>query len=239
MNIDKAFVISVKEADERRKQFAEYNNLQVEYFLVDRKPDPTKGNFESHYAVINTAKKRQYKTILVFEDDAVPLEETKKIVKYVNTFLLNAPKDWKILTLGYLPIKLQSTENESLYDVKCAYDAHAYLVNVQNVDIQQWKGKALDSNLFCHDIDPKELLFSIFFKKMKGVYAHYPMLYKQKSTKSYIAGIDLYQDYFFKIFGYNTSAKLSSYVNIIYFSITIILILFILIVLLSIYLYKK
>ena len=239
MNIDKAFVISVKEADERRKQFSECNSIQVEFFIVDRKSNPTQGNFESHYSVIKAAKDRQYKTILVFEDDAVPMETTEKIVKYVNDFLANPPNDWQILTLGYIPIKLSSTSNETLYDVKCAYDAHAYIVNVQNVDIATWKGKAYDSHLFCHDIDPKELMLSPFFKKMDGVYAHYPMLYKQKAKKSYIAGIDLYQDYFFKIFGYNSSAKLASLVNVIYFSLFLVLILITLIILFCVFLYKK
>lgn len=231
LNLDKAFVISVKEADERRKQFSECNNLDVEFFLVDRKSNPTQGNFESHYAVIKTAKDRNYKTVLIFEDDAVPMFKTEEIVKQINEFLINPPSDWKVLTLGYIPIKLSSTPDEHLYKVKCAYDAHAYLVNVNAIEINQWKGKAYDSHLFCHDVDPHELITTPFFDEMDGIYAYYPMLYKQKAKKSYIAGIDLYQDYFFKIFGYNASARLASHVNIIYFTIFLILALIILLIL--------
>jgi len=228
MNIDKSFVISVKEAEDRRKQFLESNDLDVEMFIVNRNSDPTKGNYESHKAVIETGKKRKYKTILVFEDDSVPLIDTKKIINYVNKFLENPPKDWKILSLGYLPISLKSTDNDSLFKINCAYDAHAYLVNLDNVDITPYNGVAFDSYLFCQDIDPRFIIKSLSNNPSEGIYAHYPMLYRQKAKKSYIAGVDLFQKYFFNIFGYNTSAKLSSYVNILYIIFLIIVLFFIL-----------
>jgi len=236
MNIDRAFVISIKKSNDRRKQFMEYNkntfggdgNLEV--FLVDRQTNPTKGNYESHMNVIRVAKYRHYKTILVFEDDAVPIDEKcEDIIYYVNKFLENPPKDWKILTLGYLPMSLSETDDNNLYKVNCAYDAHAYLVNVPNVDVKPWNGVALDSHLFCNDVDPRYLPMSVMNDSISGVYAHYPMLYKQKAESSDISDMDLYQDYFFNIFGYNGSAVIASHINIVYIIIGIILIILILV----------
>ena len=64
------------------------------------------------------------------EDDAYPLENWETIVKAVNNFLEHPPKDWEYASLGYLPIRLNEINVPGILEIKCAFDAHAYIVNL-------------------------------------------------------------------------------------------------------------
>lgn len=228
--LDKIYVISVREAHERRKKITKAMdglNRDLEFYIVDRDTNPTRGCYNSHHGVVKLAKEKGYKHILIFEDDASPIVGWDTIKTTIKNFFKSPPKDWKYCLLGYLPVRSERV-GDCLYMLKCAYDLHAYLVNVGSVGVNDvWDGKYCDS-LLCKNLSPHELFtrpdLVIGGDYNKGIYGVYPMLFKQDSQESYINDISLTQKYFFEFFGgYDNSIIVSSYTNSIYLGIFIII----------------
>lgn len=225
VNVDKIFAISVISAYDRREQLTQcLPNADIEFILVEKKTNPTKGCFMSHRHAIELGKQRGYKTILILEDDAYPLVNWETLVNNTNNSLNTIPKGWKYLSLGYLPIRLKETQNSGLLEIKCAFDAHAYIVNLDNVSLIEWSdNKTLDGELFCGGITQYTLLSSMgnIISNGTGVldtYAIYPMLFKQKTNKSYINDVDLLQEHFFNFFGgHSNSAYIAKNINTLLF----------------------
>lgn len=230
MNIDKIIVISLDSATDRREQFKSVIPLDVEFMIVKRNKDPMKGNYESHQQAIRIAKQAGHKNVLIFEDDAYPLESMETIKKNINNFMENPPKDWEFLNLGYIPFKVIESDNKNIYKIKCAYDAHAYIVNLERVNPVEWSGTQWDIELFCNGHRPVNLFTNpssmISGDYRDNVYAIYPQLFSQKTNKSSINDISLTQEYFFKFYGgYNNSVHIAKYFHTIYFGVLIIFIL--------------
>src|SRR5690606_12086373 len=107
--LDHIFVISLKTSLDRqhefKKNFPELVKLDIfEWFLVEKDNENTeRGCYNSHLEILKLAKERKYKTILVFEDDVIPLVSWSEFVKNFNS--LKRPKDWKTIQFGYIPIK--------------------------------------------------------------------------------------------------------------------------------------
>lgn len=221
MNIDKIFIISLPEANERRKQLKQYlpidNNIFEFYYPIRDNDNPARGCFNSHQNIIKISKNRKYNTIIILEDDAVPLHSWNNITIFINNFFKSPPKDWKYLLLGCLPIRMNKI-NDNLYESKCSFDGHAYMVNMDKVDIIEWDiDQTIDAQLFCNGVKQNNLYIDIFStlssEYNKGIYAIYPMLFKQVTDHSYIDDFDLSQKYFFDFWGYDGSIIVSSYSN--------------------------
>lgn len=213
------YVISLKNSKERQKRFSERFSPEVKdfnwFYATRNNENPIKGCFDSHNQVLKNAKEKGEEYILVFEDDAVFIDDFdwKKTVKTVENFLGNFKnKEWKYFSLGYLPIKTKKTEYPGILEIRCAYDAHAYLVNVNNVQVQDYKGIMPDSEMFCQGIDPIKMNKNIHFPLGAGVYASYPMIFKQEYEDSSINDFHLTQKDFFNLYrGENGSALVSTY----------------------------
>jgi hypothetical protein len=157
------------------------------------------------------------------------LESWKTIVTNVNNFLDSPPENWSLLTLGYIPFRLLETNDPSILKVKCAYDAHAYIVNLDNFENTEFSGTSIDGELFCGGKNYKQLVTNplniLQGEYDDNVYAIYPQLFKQKTEQSYNEDMSLLQDYYFMIFGgHNNVALVSKYINSFYFVVLMILV---------------
>ena len=242
--VDGIFAITLIESIDRRKQILEVlPNANIEFYFVKRHSNPFQGNYESHQNVIKLAKSRGYRNVLIFEDDVYPLENWEKIVTNINDFIKHPPKNWEILSLGYIPFRLLETNNPKILKVNCAYDAHSYIVNLENFELKSWNGIDLDATMFCNGRHYNELITNpknlIQGDSKDNVYALYPQLFKQKSNKSALDDTSLLQNYvFMSMGGFNMTAIIAKYMNTIYFT-TLIWTLLLLFIVLCISIYLK
>jgi hypothetical protein len=231
MNVDAIYVITLSEAKERHKNMLELypENSKIQLIKFERdNSNPTRGCFESHQKVIENAKKLGHSKILIMEDDASPLYSWNDIVKVTNKLLLLIefnPK-WKYLMLGSMPIRTKKTKFNELVEVMCAVEAHAYIVNLKNVNPHIWKGDPVDLKMFC-DFDKDESIndsvsiFRLLNKVESNVYLSRKNLFIQKPNISYIdannvtgriALTNIYRNY-------DNIIELSLYTNIYLFTI--------------------
>lgn len=232
--MDKIYVITLDTSIDRQESFRkEFEGLDYEFFVVRRDSEnPYRGNYNSHISVIRKAAENNYKTILIFEDDARLLVSMKQFKETINSLVFEefiGTNDWYYIMLGYLPIKTRKFKN-NLLKVDCAYDAHAYVVNVKNViNSEKFNSDWSDDfsspydYRFCNFLSEKEMLKKPVNYKFNdgGIYAIYPMLVKQSLDYSTLNKEHLNQDYFFKFYGHNNSAKISSNINTLHLGIII------------------
>jgi hypothetical protein len=244
-NVDRIFVISVSSAYERREVFKKNNPELVSlnifewlYVYKENEPGmtPLESNFTNHQKIIKISKDRNYNTVMIFEDDATPILPFNKIFNYINNLVI--PDTWTYIMLGYLPIKTKKSEYNNLLSVKCAYDTHAYMANVNNIIDLKYdiSCPAFDLN-FCNCVNPRSLKVMGTFEndiKIGKTYAFYPMLYYQDVQKNSITEEN--QNHFFNFYGKqvgnDTSAIISTHINTIGFITCIFIIVFIFIVIL-------
>lgn len=223
--VDGVFVITLNTDADRRQKLLEWLPHNAQFFVVKRMRDPERGCFRSHQKVLAYAKQRGLRRVLVLEDDAFPLTSMENVENITRECLedLDAldPK-WSFLMLGYLPIRMHVV-SDRLYKVRCAYDGHAYIINVPNVNVTQWKNVPVDGLYFCGSGSKREYVLCIPPKKNAShVYASRPMLFTQKTLKSNIDPTHLSQSTFFELFGgENAMAEASSHVNVFYAGILI------------------
>jgi len=179
MNVDKTFVITVKEAHDRRKLFEErWKGFPFQWYKVDRHTNPIQGCFESHVGIIAEAKKAGLHRILIVEDDAFPKFPLDRIVEKVNNdmkYLDHNDPGWEYYMPGYTPVRCKKTPNPGIVKIECAFLSHFYIVNVPNVEIPKWNGFHVDAILFCPTKTGKS-----------RIYGSRPVLVKQMTDSSYI-----------------------------------------------------
>ena len=239
--IDRIFVITLTTAYDRQKKFKENNSELVklpifEWLYVDKEADNANGFygqrsvFENHRKIVGISKERKYNTVMIFEDDAKPLKSWTEFVNYIND--LQMPQKWNYIMLGYLPVKTTKTTNKNLLLVNCAYDTHAYIVNITNAKdiIYNPKCPQIDY-LFCDCKSPTTVLKNpLTYNKLKIgiVYAFYPLLFIQETNKNQLSANQSYFFNFYKdVFNRDTSANISIYFNTISIGIVIIIVCFV------------
>jgi hypothetical protein len=214
MNIDAIFVISVREATQRREKMLRWWNhphIKLNFHIVERNKDPTKGCFQSQVETLQQAKKAGFKRVLILEDDSLPVTDLENLIKRTNDSIecVNTNESqWTYLMLGYFPIRSKKTSNGGVLNIKCAYLANAYIANLANIVIPTWDNEDLDHVLFCKNSD--DIITT-------NVYGIFPMLVRQEAVDSYIAKANIdYQTLFLHTLGQDNIAKMSCYANVIY-----------------------
>lgn len=154
MNVDAIIVISLDTAEDRRHKMKQWypSHVPLEFFIVKRMNNPEEGCFVSHQQVLKLAKDKGYNRVLILEDDAYPMKDWNTIVTVTNNALKevhHVDSDWKFLMLGYLPLSSRDINNKYIHRVKYAFDTHAYIINVNNVNTKVWKEKSIDQFYFC------------------------------------------------------------------------------------------
>jgi GR25 family glycosyltransferase involved in LPS biosynthesis len=137
-NIDKIIYINLEKRKDRREQIEdELNkfNLSYERFeAIQTEGFGILGCGLSHIQVLKIAKERNYKNILIFEDDftfIVSKEEFEN--NLINFFNLNI--DYDVLFLSYNIEKYEELNNNLINKVIESRSASGYLVNSKYFDI--------------------------------------------------------------------------------------------------------
>lgn len=220
MNVDAIYVITLNEAHERQKLMTEWYPKGVfEWYKVDRLKNPLRGCFRSHQEVMQLAKDKGYKRILVLEDDAFPLDTWENIVSKTNNVLGELGDNWDYLMLGYVSIRSKKTQWNDLVKIKCAVQAHAYICNLDNFKKSKWSNNTqLDLFLFCNNDDNDDYNYSKALKidkyTKRKIYGIYPSLFIQKTEKSQITNYHLAGNDFYEFLGNDNITIVSQYCNI-------------------------
>jgi len=125
-----AFYINLDRRPDRNQEIEEeLDNLGLHatrFSAIDRSPGIV-GCGYSHLAVLKMARERNYKNVLIFEDDFQPLVTKSEFWKQIKEFFRsNLPYD--VLMLAY-KLEEYSDFNDHLYKVNYATTASAYIVN--------------------------------------------------------------------------------------------------------------
>ncbi|MCK9236560.1 MAG: glycosyltransferase family 25 protein [Thiopseudomonas sp.] len=149
LKVDAVLCISTSERADRRehlkKQFQD-SGLKIEYVLVERDhEDGQRGCFLSHQLCAKIALERNYKNILILEDD-VTLEHTSlKKIRIINKFLLNKNPD--ILYLGATLGKIWLTWSFSIARIR-SQGAFAYILSNKSCETiveLKYEGRGIDN----------------------------------------------------------------------------------------------
>ncbi len=151
-DISDIICINLQNRQEKRKQFAdEFSKYPIRFFTAIPHENPRTGCFQSHIECIKFAKKRGYKNVLIFEDDAIIMKNLKNLPPF--------PEDWNMIYLGGLCIDVKKWGNPQQQYIKGHYYCcHAYLINSNIFDVilelaETWNG-AIDS-LLVKEVHPK------------------------------------------------------------------------------------
>ena len=97
--------------------------------------DTCKSLLNNHKFIINYAKEKGYKNVLIFEDDArfiknVSEKKIKRIVNWLNTH------EWDIFFLGAIvfPVPLLKPITRDIGKCKTPLEAHAYMLSVNGME---------------------------------------------------------------------------------------------------------
>jgi hypothetical protein len=223
--IDKIYCISLDTSTERRKLFEERLPELVtlpnfEWYIVKKnKENPIIGCATSHLNLIRQAKQNGYRCILILEDDAKLMVPWDSFLKYMgvlrndtfnNTFNnTDVWSSWRFIQLGSYPIKTTETKYSNLLQVRCSYDCHSYLVNLDRLDnslLDYYESMAgtgkipIDAIFFCNNILYDELIKKPYilndYDLLDLTFAHYPMLFRQEAigSSTYLSTKQLYSN---------------------------------------------
>lgn len=131
-NIDKIIYINLnKRRDIRDEIEQELNNFGLEYERFEAIDTPNFsaiGCFKSHLSVLKLAKERNYKNILILEDDFMFLVSKEEFEENLsNFFSLNL--NWDVCMLSYNLIKSEQLDNNVVNKVIEVQTASGYIVN--------------------------------------------------------------------------------------------------------------
>jgi glycosyl transferase family 25 len=131
-NIDKIIYINLNRRTDRRYEIEqELNNFGLEYDRFEAIETPsygTLGCFKSHLSVLKIAKERNYKNILILEDDFMFLVSKEQFEQNLSDFFsLNLPFD--VCMISYNIKKSQQLENNIVDKIIEAQTASGYIVN--------------------------------------------------------------------------------------------------------------
>jgi len=133
-NIDKIFFINLDRRPDRLKQFMDqYKHFNFDPEKLERfsaisiEDNPTLGCHFSHLQVIKIARQRNYKNVLIFEDDFMFLIEPEHFYQKLKDFFsLNL--DFSVLMLAYFHHN-ETRINDLVSSTSNASNAAGYLVN--------------------------------------------------------------------------------------------------------------
>lgn len=188
-NIDRVFCINLKTSTDRKENFkSNFPELVksgiFEWYGAERDTEnPKRGCYNSHKNILELSKKRGYKQILIFEDDASPIVEWNVLVKTVNN--IKYPEYWRAIQIGYFPLSTKKiNDNDTLVEIACSITTHSYIANVDTLDLIPFFNKEVDMVMFCSNFFENYFLnFSV--PGMYGIYPH--ILTKQGSSGSTIS----------------------------------------------------
>lgn len=251
MNVDGLFVISLDTDVGRRKIMQSwYPPNLLNFYIVKRMKNPEHGCYNSHQQIMIQSKKEGLKKILILEDDAYPIYQWSHIVQITNDALKTLDQHdsrWKFLLLGYMPVRSQDsiTSQSDVIEVKCAFDSHAYIANLEEFTHVPFQGIPIDAFLFCNVTTQKQhknhskILDTHHSSNGAGVYGTNPILFRQKASKSTIDPNHVFQDKLVEFYGNeHNMLRASMVINTLHPPILVFIFIIIIIILLIVILAK-
>lgn len=86
------------------------------------------GCAKSHIKALKLAKERNYKHVIIFEDDFIFTENKKNVDTKINNFLKNFKDDWDVIQLTAHYKKLNNINNKDVKKVNNASTSSAYII---------------------------------------------------------------------------------------------------------------
>lgn len=151
MNVDAIYIISLKGDVSRRETLLKWLPMSenIHWYITKRHENGgTQGCYESHKAVIDDARQRSYKLVLIFEDDASPNKPWNDIVNIINESLTKLPSDFEIFTIGSVVSKTSTQVDKNIYKLKRGMCATAYIIKPDKVHMEDFKELLPDMYLF-------------------------------------------------------------------------------------------
>lgn len=169
LDIDGIFCISLKERTDRRDlliQEFEGSGLSIEFLIVERDSEnPERGCFDSHIKCASLALERNYRRVLILEDDATLVLFEKKQVSQINAFMKH--RDPEQFYLGANLGKVWLTWNRGIARVR-AKGTHAYILSCKGCE-----------HLLHHAPYSGTAIDKVYSKHFKA-YMAFPMLSQQQ-----------------------------------------------------------
>ncbi len=124
LEIDGIFCISLEERADRRElltQEFDGSGLNIEFMIVQRDSEnPERGCFDSHMKCARLALERNYRRVLILEDDATLVSFNPKQVQQINAFMdkqspelfylgANLGKVWLTWSMGIARVRAKAT----------------------------------------------------------------------------------------------------------------------------------
>lgn len=238
------YVINLITAQKRKENFIDRfktsgANINIfNWYQPERNQEnPEKGCFDSHQKVVELAKNKGYNYALIFEDDAIFLNNYvwNDVILLINNFLNQYENQyWKYFSLGYFPIRTRNTNDPKIIDILCGYDGHAYLVNLNEVKPMIYNGKGIDDEIFCQGTTSKDLSKKIKFNNKQGTYGSNPIIFGQELKDSFINNLHLGQKEFIGFYNNENNMLKASNLTNTYHIYSFVIITFILLIVLCI-----
>jgi len=203
-NVDKIFCINLDSRTDRwYESIEEFKKLgienEVERISAANIQPGIIGCTKSHYECIKLAKEREYKNILILEDDVSFIPETLNVL---NEMFNQIERNGIHFEMLYLGANLCGEDNRlidsNLALIAAAKTTHAYIINSSVYDIMlntyancQWTG-----GIQWHHSNPDRLNIDIFYIRMiqsrGNTYGVYPSVAEQRSSYSDLIHSDCY-----------------------------------------------
>ena len=156
VDVDEIVVISLRESAERRRGTEEQfpAGVRWRYHDVDRDPEGGRaGAYRSLAAVLEGARARGLRRVLVLEDDARLALDWDTTVRSGNAALEAAERadpDWSFLLFGMNALANDPAEGP-IRRISCATGCQAYVANIAKLDLPlpEYNGRHIDQLLFC------------------------------------------------------------------------------------------
>jgi glycosyl transferase, family 25 len=138
---DKIFYINLNHREDRKKQILnQLSKMDIpinKIYRIDAVHEKYNGHIgcaKSHIKTLEYAKKNNYKTVAVFEDDFVFTESKEIVFKRINDFLNNFDGKWDVIQLTAVYKKLTDIKYEDIKKVERASTSSAYIINSRFYD---------------------------------------------------------------------------------------------------------
>lgn len=115
--------------DKKKRMLANQKRMKIkfDFFTAKLHNDPKRGCLESHLTIIKNAINKDYKKILILEDDCKFLKHPKEIPE--------PPADWDMLYLGGTVKSIYEKRDNSPWVKMSCWTTHAYFINLENKEL--------------------------------------------------------------------------------------------------------
>ena len=187
--IDKIFYINLNKRQDRREQIEKELNdfgLNYERFeAIEYEPMGSYGCGMSHLQILKLAKEKNYKNILIFEDDFTFLVSKTIFEENLKTFF-ESGLDYDVCYLSYNLHEYQELENYNVNKVLFSQTASGYIINNHYysvlIELYEWAlPKLLETTyhwLYSNDVVWRDL------QKKDNYYAFKTRIGKQRPSYS-------------------------------------------------------